>query len=136
MARVRGPLMSFEASGTFAGAMQFRGNRAGQHVYRPPDPAKVNQVPPSLAQAAIRARYADAAATWAGLSDPERQTWEARADLEPGQVHGWNLYLRAYLKAPVIPEPDGGTPALGPVADLDGGSPATEPTLNLDGGAP
>ena len=93
MARVRGALMSQEASGNFAGQMQFRCNRYGGHVYRPPNPATQNQRPATQKQAAVRARYALA-----------RAAWNAKA--RQADVTGFNLFMAAVMRADSQP---GGT---------------------------
>lgn len=85
MAKITGPLMSRTANGNLAGMMQFRANRYGAHVYRPPAPTAQNQQAPSPAQALVRARYARIRAAWNVLTEPQRQDWRdaAARDLEP-----------------------------------------------------
>lgn len=103
MAKVRGPLMSMEASGNWAGQLQFRGNRYGGHVYRPPAPSTQNQAPPTEKQAAVRARYALARTAWNALSQVERDTWNTSAQLDPRPVTGWNLFLASRMLTGNIP---------------------------------
>lgn len=108
MARVHGPLFSLDAAGTLAGRMQFRHDRRGVHVYRAPDPATVNQRPPTTAQAAVRDAYREAADNWRGMADEERQEWTATAAALGGQFTGWNLFLRESLASPP-PDPNAPT---------------------------
>lgn len=97
MARVKGPLMSMEASGNVAGQLQFRGNRHGTHVYRPTDPRQQNQGQATQKQTAVRARYRQINAAWNAMSAPERDDWNATAETDPRAVSGWNLYLAAAM---------------------------------------
>lgn len=106
MARVRGALMSQEASGNFAGQMQFRCNRYGGHVYRPPNPATQNQRPATQKQAAVRARYALARAAWNALGESESGAWVAMAKARQADVTGFNLFMAAVMRADSQP---GGT---------------------------
>lgn len=104
MARVRGPLMSMEASGNFAGQMQFRCNRYGGHVYRPPDPTTQNQRPATQSQSVVRQRYRSAVAAWRALSEQDRNGWRAQGSAMLNDVSGWNLFLAAFdgTQPPVI----------------------------------
>lgn len=94
MARVRGPLMSFEASGNFAGQMQFRCNRYGGHVYRPPDPVTQNQRPATVAQTAQREKYALGRAAWNTLDEEDKIAWNATATASKEDVTGFNLFMQ------------------------------------------
>jgi len=68
MARVTGPLFSETAAGNMAkGALQFRADRWGSHVYKPQDPTKQNQKPPSEAQVLQRLRFGKVRDAWTGL---------------------------------------------------------------------
>lgn len=104
MARVRGPLMSMEASGNFAGQFQFRHNRYGGHVYKPPVPSTQNQRPATKAQALVRARYAAGRLEWNGLEENVRSSWAATARARKNDVTGFNLFMAAWMTA-TPPEP-------------------------------
>lgn len=104
MARVRGPLMSQEASGNFAGQMQFRCNRYGGHVYRPQDPATQNQRPATAKQSAQRARYALARVAWNTLEESESGAWVAMDKARQADVTGFNLFMAAVLGADSQPD--------------------------------
>lgn len=99
MARVTGPLFSESASGRIGTALLFRGGPAGPRVSRPPDPRRTNQGPPSEAQAAVRARYSEAAAAWRALAPAERERWNADARDDARPMHGWALYLEHWSDA-------------------------------------
>lgn len=93
MARVKGPLMSLEASGNTTGAaMQFRTVGGRTHVYRPPAPESQNQGPPTPGQEAIRQRFKVAVASWAALIPQARLAWHEKA--APHGVSGFTLFIQ------------------------------------------
>ena len=93
MARVKGPLMSMEASGNVAGQLQFRGNRHGTHAYRPPDPRTQNQGDATAKQTAVRERYAVIKSFWDTLPNATRNAWNAQAETDPNDINGWTLFF-------------------------------------------
>ena len=93
MAKVKGPLFSFAASGnTTGGSMQFRTTKAGTHVYQPPDPSKQNQTPPSPQQEAQRLKFKEACNEWALMSFDQRADYAERgAKLD---LTGFSMFMR------------------------------------------
>lgn len=95
MARVRGPLMSFAASGTVAGAITFATWRGVEYVrqwfraYNPKTPA----------QTTIRAIFKMAVNAWHfTLTAPQRLAWEDDAS-RPAAMSGFNYHERCYINA-------------------------------------
>lgn len=88
MARVTGPLMSFDASGTVAGSIVFAKWRGRNYVRRHAVPAN----PRSQAQLAARAIVAFLAPRWAALTLTNRTTWDAGA--EALRISSFNEYVR------------------------------------------
>ena len=96
MARVKGPLMSFSASGnTTGGSMQFRTTKAGTHVYQPPEPAMQNQAPPSPQQEAQRLKFKEACDEWAKLSFEQKGEYTTRGI--PYDLSGFSMFMREKL---------------------------------------
>jgi len=96
MARVKGPLFSFAASGnTTGGAMQFRTTKAGTHVYQPPDPDTQNQGPPTPEQETQRLRFKEACDEWSALDAPAKTQWAVRG--EAFNLSGFSLFMREKL---------------------------------------
>lgn len=100
MARVTDPLFSRSASGRIGTALLFRAGKSGPRVSRPPDPRRVNQAPPSTAQAAVRARYSAATSAWRALTPAERAQWNVDARSDPRNIHGWALFLQRFAPLP------------------------------------
>lgn len=73
MAKVRGPLFSFGASGTVARAITF--NPTEQQTTARSLPRST--APPSYAQAYHRQRCRDAAAAWGALDAGQKAAWSA-----------------------------------------------------------
>jgi len=102
MARVKGPLMSTEASGnTTGGKMQFRTTPTGTHVYQPPAPSTQNQQPPSPAQEAQRLRFKQACSAWQALTLEEKASYNAAGF--GLNMTGLSLFIREYLDLAVPP---------------------------------
>jgi hypothetical protein len=76
MARVTGPLMSFDASGTIAGSVVFSKWRGRNYVRRHAIPSN----PRTTGQLAARAIIAFLGSEWASLSAPQQATWLAGGD--------------------------------------------------------
>ena len=97
MARVTGPLFSQTAAGNMAkGALQFRADRWGSHVYKPQDPTKQNQLPPSEAQVLQRLKFGNVRDAWTSLGINGQDYYNLLA-AEGGKMNGWNLYLSLCL---------------------------------------
>jgi hypothetical protein len=97
MARVTGPLFSQTAAGNMAkGALQFRADRWGSHVYKPQAPGKQNQLEPSEAQVLQRLKFGKVRDAWTGLGINGQDYYNLLA-AEGGKMNGWNLYLSLCL---------------------------------------
>jgi len=97
MARVTGPLFSQTAAGNMAkGALQFRADKWGSHVYKPLNPAKQNRFPPSDAQILQRLRFGKVREAWTALGSVG-QAYYNRLAASGGLMNGWNLYLSLCL---------------------------------------
>ena len=97
MARVTGPLFSEKATGNIAnGALQFRGDKWGSHVYKPQDPKKQNQLPPSDAQILQRMQFQMVCTAWTGLGISGQYYYNLIAK-NGSKISGWNLYLSLCL---------------------------------------
>lgn len=123
MAKVRGPLMSVDARGALGSLLLFRGGKHGTRVYRPADPAKVNQRPPTDAQDEIRGYYGDTVQEWRELDQQTRDDWNAKAAADPRAVTGWNLFVQDRMRARQEPEgmpPDSYQPPPGNAIDFPG----------------
>ena len=104
MARVTGPLFSQTAAGNMAkGALQFRADRWGSHVYKPQDPTKQNQLSPSEAQVLQRLKFGKVRDAWTGLGI-NGQDYYTKLAAEGGKMNGWNLYLSVCLGKSIYPE--------------------------------
>jgi len=88
MARVTGPLMSIDASGTLAGAIVFAKWRGRNYVRRHAIPAN----PRSPAQLAARSIIAFLGAVWKSLTAPNQATWLPGA--ESLKISAFNEYIR------------------------------------------
>ena len=98
MARVKGPLMSLDASGTIAGDTRLRHMRGHVLMYRGGEPGSVRRQAPSASQAAVRTRFADARARWRTLSPKQRAYWQQVArELDAG-LTAWNCFLSCVLR--------------------------------------
>ena len=98
MARVKGPLMSQDASGTLAGDTRLRHLRGHVLMYRGGEPGSVRRKSPSASQAEVRARFADARARWRTLSPKQRAYWQHVArELDAG-LSAWNCFLSCVLR--------------------------------------
>lgn len=75
MARVVGPLMSIEASGTFAKTLVYSKWKGRPYVRERVIPAN----PKSAQQTGIRAMFGYVAAIWGSLAAPAKASWEASA---------------------------------------------------------
>lgn len=87
MARVTGPLMSFDASGSVAGSVVFSKWRGRNYVRRHAVPAN----PRSAAQLAARSIVAFLGQQWATIGDDDQATWEALG--EAAKYSPFNAYV-------------------------------------------
>lgn len=97
MAKVKGPLMSLDASGTLAGEVRFRHQSGHVLVYRNGAPGSVRKARPSPSQARVRAKYADARLRWQALTPKQRRYWEDQARALDAGLSAWNCFLSCVL---------------------------------------
>ncbi len=113
MAKVRGPLMSLDASGTLAGEVRFRHQSGHVLVYRDGAPGSVDRKGPTAAQQAQRELYAEAVTRWRELAAEFRAEWVAYAAAQGKGLTPWNLFLSCVLRGgdcdspygPLLPDP-------------------------------
>ena len=104
MAGVLQPLFSESASGNMGkGALQFRSDKWGTHVYKPLVPAQQNKGAATVAQAAQRAKFSVVRDGWQLLSNTEKLVWQGQAVAE-GYLSGWNLYISVGLAKSIYPD--------------------------------
>ena len=88
MARVTGPLMSFDASGSIAGAVVFSKWRGRNYVRRHAVPSN----PRTTAQLAARSIIAFLGADWKNLDPADQASWQAGS--ESLKISPFNEYVR------------------------------------------
>lgn len=98
MAKVTGPLLSQDASGTLAGEIRFRHHAGQVVVYRNGAPGSVRPCPPSAPQAQVRARFRAARARWRALTPPQRRYWADHARARANGLSAWNCFLACALR--------------------------------------
>lgn len=103
MAKVSGPLFSFDARGSLARALTFRQGRSGKECVRYSFPGSKNISLASQAQLDHRAIYGAAVEAWALLDAGSRAAYDVLA--APEQLSGWNYFLRESMLAPPGPPP-------------------------------
>ncbi len=91
MPKVKGPLFSLEASGTYADALTFHQSATGPQVRKKPTPTG----PQTLAQQLHRAKVSDMAATWRAQTTATRNAWAAAALLvgKTGRAYWWQQWF-------------------------------------------
>ena len=87
MARVTGPLMSIDASGTLAGALVFAKWRGRNYVRRHAVPSN----PRTASQVSSRAIMKFVGSDWKNVPDLDKATWEESADAK--KVSPFNEYI-------------------------------------------
>ena len=113
MAKVKGPLMSLDASGTLAGDTRLRHMRGHVLMYRGGEPGSVRRKAPSASQAEVRAKFAEARARWWALTGEQREAWQVHAHELGAGLTAWNCFLSCVLlggecldpRGPVLPPP-------------------------------
>ncbi len=98
MARVKGPLMSLDASGTIAGDTRLRHMRGHVLMYRGGEPGSVRRKEPTAAQVRARERYSDACQRWRSLTSEQRLYWENYARVAGYGLTAWNCFLSCVLR--------------------------------------
>lgn len=97
MPKVRGPLFSISATGTFRDLLVYRTTGDETTVARPRQVAP----PRSIAQQAQATRFRNAVTGWAALSINDKAGWAAAA--VPYNLTGYQLYLREYQLQNITP---------------------------------
>ena len=121
MAKVKGPLMSLDASGTLAGDTRLRHMRGHVLMYRGGEPGSVRRREPSAPQAQVRAKFAQARARWRTLSPKQRAYWQGVAlELDAG-LSAWNCFLSCVLLGGAACAGGYQVPALSEVVTLKAG---------------
>ena len=97
MPKVKGPLFSLSASGTFKNMLEFRtgGGKTIVAPARAPNPIR------SLAQQGQSTRFKNASAAWASLGNTAQATWKARAT-KLGKK-GYQFFLAEYIGQKITP---------------------------------
>ena len=88
MAGVKGPLMSFDASGKLADSIVFSKWKGRNYVRQLVTPHN----PKSVAQVGMRAMFAFCAQEWTGIGDANQATWEDLADV--GNYSPFNAFMK------------------------------------------
>jgi hypothetical protein len=105
MARVTGPFLSIDASGTSYGILTasiWKGRNYMRGFFRPTNPKTSNQKQ-------VREDLAAAVSSWQGLYSGTKDEWnEAARDVYP-PISGFNYYTQQYIL-------QGGPPTIPPVA--------------------
>jgi len=91
MAKVKGPLLSMEASGAFADKLIFTSGKQGQNVtfYHKPTGK------PSSTQQSVRKSFTNAKDRWNLLSTAQKLEYKTRANLK--SLTGYNLFLSEWV---------------------------------------
>lgn len=97
MPKVKGPLFSVSASGTYRDALEFRARGNATTVAAP----RRVEPPRSLAQQAQAARFALAIQGWREASPATKAAWKAAA--APLDLNGYQYYLSEYAHQAVQP---------------------------------
>ena len=98
MARVKGPLFSLSASGTYLNKLVFRTNSKGTHVATLPQ----NLPPRSPAQTAHSQKIAEMVASWKSLAPATRLQWSS-CGASYG-LTGYALYWREWIAQAATPQ--------------------------------
>lgn len=102
MAKVDGPLLSLDASGTIAGALTFSKWKGINYVRQHTTPTN----PQTTAQTTQRTAFSTAVAAWQALETAVQTTWNTRAKQLGYNMSGFNFYVQQYLAqgaAPTLP---------------------------------
>jgi len=101
MAKVKGPLMSLDASGSIAGSITFskwKGVKTARIKSTPSNPD-------TAGQQAQRTTFSLAVASWKAQDAADQLTWTNRAKALGLNMSGFNLYVREYI-AQGVTDPD------------------------------
>lgn len=97
MPKVKGPMLSLAASGTFRNLITFVTTASGALCRSPPQDTR----PPTAAQTTHRAKLANAVTTWNLLSTAIKADWQA-CGVTFG-MSGYNLFWREYVNQSIEP---------------------------------
>jgi hypothetical protein len=95
MAKVDGPLLSLDASGSIGGAMTFSKWKGVNYVRYKTKPTN----PQTTAQTTQRTAFSTAVAAWHALTTEVQDTWTARAKALGLTMSGFNLYVKEHIAA-------------------------------------
>ena len=91
MAKVSGPLMSFDASGSIGKLINYTSTTGGKTVRGWAKPTGT----PNAVQVSRRNRYREGAAAWQVLTPEGQAAYNTTA--APQKLTGYNLFIRAWL---------------------------------------
>lgn len=103
MAKIKGPLHSDFASGTFKNQMVFRQLKSGCVLSKYYKPGSVNPFILSDSQIALHIRYGQAVGAWKSLDIVEKAVYNDRAKFVGDKFSGWNLFMKEFMLAPPPP---------------------------------
>ncbi len=123
MARVTGPAMSLDASGSLAGTIVFSKWKGRNYIRERVIPAN----PKSGGQVGVRAMFRFLAQRWAGIAAGDQSTWDSRAD--DMIVSAFNAFMsynqirwrNFTTPSEVDPAAETGTPPTGPTGSATPG---------------
>ena len=93
MAKVDGPLLSLDASGTIAGALTFSKWKGVNYVRQRVTPYN----PKSAGQTTQRTAFSDGVALWQTKDASTKTDWTNRAKSLGYSMSGFNLFVQQYL---------------------------------------
>ena len=102
MAKVDGPLLSLDASGTIANTLTFSKWKGINYVRQKVNPSN----PQTAAQTTQRTIFADAVALWQTKDAATKTSWNDRAKALGYNMSGFNLFVQQYIAQgidPVLP---------------------------------
>ena len=102
MAKVDGPLLSLDASGSIGGAMTFSKWKGINYVRYKTKPTN----PQTTAQTTQRTAFSTAVTGWHALTEIVQGEWTARAKALGLAMSGFNLYVQQHIAQagePVMP---------------------------------
>ena len=98
MAKVKGPLLSLQASGTIADAITFSKWKGVATARAKSTPTNPN----TTAQQTQRTAFSNAVASWQAQDAATHTTWNQRATALGLAMSGFNLYVREYIAQGVV----------------------------------
>ena len=93
MAKVDGPLLSLDASGSVGGAMTFSKWKGRNYVRQKTKPAN----PQTAGQTTQRTAFSNAVAGWHALLEADQTAWNERAKALGLTMSGFNFYVQQHI---------------------------------------